>query len=318
MVARNNSGLKSNLRLRMFLIFLLLTAIFWMLTKLSKSYSSEVVFNLEYNNLPVEKVFQKNPISEIKATVFSSGFKLLKYKISTKTINIDLSYLPYKKGFQYYYLPNNHLSEFKSQLNDNSVIERISRDTIFFDLGQNLTKRVPVQLDSDIAFKLGYDFVDSIKITPDSVDVIGPEKVLDTLYVVNTEKLELTDVNTVINAVINLKVFDKENVTVSNQNVKISAEVDKFTEGSLKVLFQTVNVPKGVELTTFPQELTVFYKVGLKNYNRISADNLVVICDFNQSIENNLDYLIPQLEQKTSLISSVRFVPSKIEFLIEQ
>ena len=108
MVARNNSGIKSNLKLRMFLIFLILTSVFWMLTKLSKSYSSNAEFNLVYENLPVERVFQNAPMSFVNVALNATGFELLKYKFNTKTLTIDLNNLRQKKGSEYYFLPNNH------------------------------------------------------------------------------------------------------------------------------------------------------------------------------------------------------------------
>lgn len=318
MVARNNSVLKSNFKMKMFLPFLVLTFVFWILIKLSKPYSSEVVFNLEYVNLPIEKVFQEQPLSEVSASLNTTGFNLLKYKFTRKSLQIDASNLSYKKEASYYYLPNNHLAEFKLQLSDNPIIERISQDTLFFDLGFNLTKKVPVQLDADIQFKLGYDFMNSFTILPDSVTIVGPQRVLDTLHFVNTQRLDLKEVSTSISTSVELLNYEAMNVTVSSPNVIVTAEVDKFTEGSLIVPFEVRNIPDNVVLTTFPKEIEVFYKVGLKNYSRISKDNLKVICDYQEATDHNLDYLIPQLQEQTSLISSIRFVPSKIEYLIEQ
>ena len=45
---------------------------------------------------------------------------------------------------------------------------------------------------------------------------------------------------------------------------------------------------------------------------------MLIVCDFKESEENELNYLIPRLKQQSPLISSVRFVPNKIEFLIEK
>ncbi|OIQ39113.1 MAG: hypothetical protein BM563_04690 [Bacteroidetes bacterium MedPE-SWsnd-G1] len=318
MVARNNSGLKSNLKLRMFLVFLVLTSVFWILIKLSKSYSSDAEFNLLYKNLPAERVFQNDPLSSVNVALKATGFELLKYKFNTKTLNVDLNNLRYKKGIEYYFLPNNHLPELNSQLQDNANIERVLSDTIFFNLGQNLVKKIPVKLNANINFKLGFDFVDELTITPDSIELIGPIQVLDTIHEIWTDTVELSEVNSAINKEVSLVFFNDNNLTISNSNVLLSAEVDKFTEGSVKVAYEVINLPDGMELTTFPKELTVYYKVGLKNYNRITEENFIIICDFSHSKENALEYLIPQLQNELSLVSAVRFIPNKIEYLIKQ
>ncbi|MDT0553889.1 hypothetical protein [Urechidicola vernalis] len=318
MVARNNSGLKSNLKLRMFLIFLVLTSVFWILTKLSKSYSSNAEFSLVYENLPAERVFQNIPLQSVNVALNATGFELLKYKFNTKTLRIDLNNLRYKNGREYYYLPNNHLPELKSQLKDNANIERVLLDSIFFNLGQNLVKKVPVKINVNIDFKLGYDFVDELTVTPDSIELIGPDKVLDTINGIWTNAIELSEVNTAISERVSLTSFKDKNISMSNSSVLLEAEVDKFTEGSVKVPYKIINLPEGMELTTFPKEITIYYKVGLKNYNRISQENFNIICDFRQSKENALEYLIPQLQNELSLVSAVRFVPNKIEYLIKK
>lgn len=318
MVAKNNKRLKSNLKLRMFLVFLTLSFVFWMLMNLSKSYTTEVTFNVEYINLPIDRVFQTEVVREVNASVNSTGFNLLKYKLSKRKFQFNVSNLAYKSGSKFYYLPNNHLTSLKLQLNDNVEIVRIHQDTIFVTLGLNKTKRVPVELNADIQFKLGYNFVNELKVTPDSINITGPESILDTIYTVTTDKVELKAVSTKINELVKLVSFENKKIAMNVSEVSLTAEIDKFTEGSLLVQFKITNLPEDYNITTFPKEIQVIYKVGLTNFNKISADNMKVFCDFKQSQDNKLNYLIPQLEEQSSLISSVRFVPNKIEYLIEK
>lgn len=318
MVEKNNKRLKANLKIRMFLVFLVLSLLFWTLIKLSKAYTTDVVFDVNYKNIPANKVFQSSVISEITASVKSSGFNLLKYKINRKKLNIDLSGFSYKSGLTYYYLPNNHLSELRFQLTVDSSIERISIDTIFVSLGQNKVKKVPVELNAEIQFKLGYNFVGEILMQPDSVLVSGPASLIDTIYKVVTHEISLKEVSGNIERNVSIHSFNNENVILSNSQVELFAEIDRFTEGTLNVTFEVINIPDDVKIITFPKEVAVIYKVGLSNFSKITTENMKVVCDFKQTEEHNQDYMIPALLEQSSLISSVRFVPAKIEFLIEK
>lgn len=318
MSVRNSRQLKANLKVRMFFVFLILTMVIWMLIKLSKSYSAEIIFEVEYINLPKDKVFQTDVITQVNASVYSTGFNLLKYKIKRKKLQFDIRNLAFKDGNKYYYLPNRHLIDLKLQLNDVSIIERFSQDTIFITLGLNLTKKVPIELNAEIQFKLGYNFVDTIKMMPDSIYITGPEAVLDTIDVVLTDRIELVDISTAINETVKLSTFDNVGLMFSTPNITLTAEVDKFTEGSLTVPFEIVNLPNGYKITTFPKEVKIIYKVGLKNFNKITIENLHVVCDFKESFDNDLNYMIPRLQEQSPLISSVRFIPNKIEYLIEK
>lgn len=318
MTAKNNKRLKANLKVRMFFVFLVLSVLFWSLIKLSKTYTTNIVFDANYINIPENKVFQSSAVSELTASVKSSGFNLLGYKLTRRKLDIDLNSLSYKSGNSYYYLTNNHLSELRLQLNVESSIERISLDTIFVSLGSNKIKKVPIELNAKIQFKLGYNFVGKMKLTPDSILVSGPESILDTIHKIVANGLELKEVSKNISQTVVLKQFSNKNLIYSNNEVLLTAAVDKFTENTLTVPFEVINVAEDLKLTTFPKEIQVIYKVGLTNFSKISAKNIKVVCDFKLSEEHNLDYLIPSLLEQSSLISSVRFVPSKIEFLIEK
>lgn len=318
MTVKSSKRLKANLKVRVFIIFLVLSVLFWTLIKLSKTYTTNIVFNTNYVNIPERKVFQSSAVSEISASVKSSGFNLLSYKLRARTLDVDLNNISHKSGNLYYMLPNNYLADLRLQLNVESTIERVSLDTLFVNLGSNKNRKVPVELDAEIKFKLGFNFVDAIHLSPDSITVSGPESVIDTIYKVVTNRVELNDVSNNISHLVALNKFPNENVVLSNSDIQLNAEVDKFTENTLTVPFEVINVSEGLKITTFPKEIKVIYKVGLTNFSKITAENIKIVCDYEQSKKHGLDYLIPTLLEQPSLISSVRFVPSKIEFLIEK
>ena len=318
MTVKSSKRLKANLKIRVFIIFLVLSVLFWTLIKLSKTYTTNIVFNTNYVNIPASKVFQSSAVSEISAAIKSSGFNLLSYKLRTRTLDVDLNNISHKSGNLYYMLPNNYLADLRLQLNLESTIERVSLDTLFVNLGSNKNRKVPIELDAEIKFKLGYNFVDTILLSPDSITVSGPESVIDTIYKVVTNRVELNDVSNNISHLVALNKFPNENVVLSTSEIQLNAEIDKFTENTLTVPFEVINVSEGLKITTFPKEIKIIYKVGLSNFSKITAENIKIVCDYEQSKKHGLDYLIPTLLEQPSLISSVRFVPSKIEFLIEK
>ena len=77
-------SIKSNKKLNVFLLFLVLSFVFWMLIKLSRTYTSSVEINLSYTDLPKNKMLQAEPKSKVKVTLDAVGFTLLKYKFSKK------------------------------------------------------------------------------------------------------------------------------------------------------------------------------------------------------------------------------------------
>lgn len=317
MKTNTKKKIKVNFKFNTFLVFLLLSMLFWMLIKLSKSYTDEVIFNVDYINFPSDKVLQAEPLSSINASIVSSGFNLMSYNLNNKSIQLDLNDLEFNNK-QYYYLPNKHLLELKAQLEPETSINSIVQDTIFFKLGANKNKKIPVVLDVDVTFKLGYDYVDKILLSPDSVEISGPELQLDTIKSIKTKLLKLNEVSSDIDEKVRLDTGNHPQLILSHEFVNVNSKVDKFTEGSLKIPVIIKNLPKGYSITTLPDEVTVIYKIGLSNFNKITVDNFKVVCDYNDTSNNNLTYLIPKIEEQSILITSVKVVPNKIEFLIQE
>ncbi len=318
MPTKNYRQLKANLKLKVFLIFLCFSFTFWMLTKLSKVYTSDIEFEVAYYNLPVKRVIQNDPLQQITTSVKASGFSLLNYKINPKTVAVDIRNLNYKTGSIFYYLPNQNLTQLSKKIDVESSIVRVLQDTIFFNLGLNKTKKIPVKFNSDIKYKLGYHLIGNVSIKPDSIEVIGPEAILDTIYAIDTENIELLNVSSGFNKEVNLNLTEVEKITYTATKVNVQGDVDKFTEGFFIVPFTIKNVPVNYRLTTFPREVKVLYQVGLNDYNKVRKENFVVECDYAVSKDNNLTYLIPEIKEESSLITSVRMIPDKIEFLIEK
>jgi hypothetical protein len=318
MVAKNNRQLKANLKLKVFLVFLCLSFVFWMLTKLSKVYKSDIEFSVNYHNLPAKRVIQNDPVKQITSSVKASGFSLLNYKINPKTLEVDIHNLAYKTGSMFYYLPNANLTQLSAQLDVDSSIERVLQDTIFFNLGLNKTKKIPVKFNSDIKYKLGYNLVGNVSVEPDSIEITGPEAILDTINNIRTDKVELLNISSGFSEVVKLNLIGAEKITYATDQVSVSGNVDKFTEGSFIVSFNIINAPLEYRLTTFPREVKILYQVGLSDYNKVVKENFVIECDYSVSVDNNLTYLIPELKEGSTLITSVRIIPNKIEFLIEK
>lgn len=318
MAAKNNRQLKANLKLKVFLVFLCFSFVFWMLTKLSKVYTSDIEFSVNYHNLPAKRVIQNDPVKQITSSVKASGFSLLNYKINPKTLEVDIQNLAYKTGSIFYYLPNANLTQLSAQLDVDSSIERVLQDTIFFNLGLNKTKKIPVKFNSEIKYKLGYNLVGNVSVEPDSIEITGPEAILDTINNIQTDKVELLNVSSGFSEVVKLNLIGAEKITYITDQVSVSGNVDKFTEGSFIVPFNIINAPIEYRLTTFPREVKILYQVGLSDYNKVVKGNFVIECDYSVSVDNNLTYLIPELKEGSTLITSVRIIPNKIEFLIEK
>jgi len=302
----------------MFFIFLALSVLFWTMSKLSKEYTHTVEFNAEYINLTKNKTLQNTPNNTLTAVIKTTGFKLLRYNLNTPKLKVDLENVKRNKQ-KFYYITNNHLSEFQTQLSSEETIIRINPDTIFFDFGKLKSKKIKVTPILKIELKQGYNLLEGIIIEPQEIIITGPEKKLDSIHEIKTELLELNNISSNIKKKIALVIPENLNkVHFSETEIEIRGVVEKYTEGSKYIDFEIKNVPDGFNITTLTKKVKLTYKVSLDNFNKIQSSDFKVICDFKKTQNEGLNYLFPTLVKQSSLVSDIKIAPKTIEFLIKK
>lgn len=302
-----------------FLLFFILSIVFWFLTKLSKEYESTIQFPISYDNLPQNKLIQSKETKEIGVHVKASGFKIISGKLFPKTIALDASNLSLKSGTLYFLLLSQQRLAIQKQMNTGVEIDHFIQDSIVLDLGLLDQKRVPVQFESSLSYLTGYDINGPIEIVPDSVLVSGPESILDTINFIRTRRFVKKDINTSFKETLTLQTYDQSaNLRYEVDQVSVKANVEKFTEGNQTIAFRIINFPDDLQINTFPKEVKLTYKVALSDFNLINASSFVVECDYQLSSENNLTYLVPRVTKQPNRVKNVKLSPSKIDFVIEK
>jgi YbbR domain-containing protein len=217
----------------------------------------------------------------------------------------------------YFSETSSNINYLQGQLPAESVVLNIEPDTLFFDLGVKRSKIVPVVADVDFSFKSGFNFVGTYQISPKEVTISGPEKVIDSINEVHTVDFEMNDISEPFEQKVQLKDVGKS-VVLSEESILIKGNVDKITHGSYQIPFKVINLPRNVIISTYPKQVKVMFQVPLSDYSKIPENGFRIQCDFKRTQDNNLDYLIPVLVDKPEIITDVKIIPNKIEFLIKK
>jgi len=309
---------KNNRKLHVFLLFLILAFGFWMLIKLSRTYTSAVNVNLNYTDLPKNKMLQSEPESVVKVTLRAVGFTLLKHKFSNKNVEVSLKNSKKKRRNQYYLLSSNVLKSVNNSFSKSEVIA-IEPDTLFFELGKSISKKVKVEPDLTIQYKSGYLLSGELEVDPEYITISGPQSLVDSVIYVTTKELKITDVyDTIYKEVAIVSNTNTSKLTYSETKVTIKGKVEKFTERTLEVPIKIKNVPKSYTIKTFPDKVKVVFQIGLSDFNKIDENDFEVICDYGIIESDGIDYLIPKVLEKPSFVTGVKVVPNKVEFLLEK
>ena len=182
---------------------------------------------------------------------------------------------------------------------------------------QRKEKVIPVHSQVQVEFAVGYAAREELKIDPDSITVSGPDNILDTLNQLHTVELDLKDVKRDLQGTVAIDTSDLSKVTLYQKQVKYSLGVEKFTEGSVEIPVDLINVPEGLNVVIFPKQILLFYQVNLENYSSILPSDFRVVCDFKE-LEPGQDFLIPEIVKKPENVTNLRLNEKKIQFIIKK
>jgi len=313
---------KYDKRLFVFLIFVIIATIFWFLNQLEQEYETNVTLPVRYTNFPEDKILVNDLDKYFDIRVKGFGYKLLEYKISNKFLpfvidvnSITMRMYSRKDYVKFYALTKNLSDKIEQQLSSELQIITIQPDTLFFDFADRIHKKVPVVSRVKPLPASQYMIKDQILITPDSITISGANPIIDTINQVYTKKVEINDLTQNFQEFVAIQRYD--NVDYSDEKVKISITIEKFTEGNLKVPLKVKNVPDSLILRTFPDEISVSYFVALSDYDKVLPQFFDAEVDYNDININNNKVKV-RVTNWPDYIRSLRFYPQAVEYLIER
>lgn len=300
---------------KMFLLFLFVTTFIWFISKFSREFTSNLEAEIHYVNAPLGVIVSENNYDLVTFDFTTSGFYFLYYKINKPIIAIDL--LKYtKEGISSFIISNSELKRIiTSQLKNDILVNNVSIEKMEVILDKLKTKKVKVSLLENIVFKNGFNSIGQYKISPDSILISGPTQYLDTLTEIKTELLELANVNENIAAIVNLNKSNDTSISFSQETVKLDIFVKEFTQKSLLVPVVVNNLPSNLSIRLVPENVTIRFDVTMEDYNKITAIDFLLMCDFDKKNDQE-NFMIPHLMKQPKSIINLEIQENKINYLI--
>mgnify|MGYP006077547929 CR=1 FL=1 len=302
-----------------FFVFLTLSLLIWLLITLSKEYVAQVSLNVSYEELPQSQLLQTVPKEEIQIVAKGTGFKLLSTRFFNHSVRLKTNNLSKKGKEKYFFLASNQKIHIQKQLVSGLLLEAFLKDTVYLEIGNLVSKKVPVISNLKIDYHIGFDALKPIEIKPDTILVTGPENQIKSLQNLSFTPLFLENVSANFSEKVALLVPENlKNLKYNTHEIVVNGFVEKYTEGSFSVPFTVENLPENLKITTFPKEVKVVYKVDLPRFNRVKEGAFRIVCDYRVSEINGFSYLIPKIISKPNFVKNVKIIPNKVEYLIQK
>lgn len=312
---------KARNKLYVFFICLAISIFIWFLIVLSEDYYSTLDYPLVYKNVPEKLELKNKPDSILSLRVNTGGFDLilLKYLSRKRPIEVDLTYLRLGKEL------NNHFSaSLETSILAQHQIRRLGLtqtavslypEVLYFDFEVQQTRKVKVIPDLDLQFEKQYYLSDSLKLIPDSIDLIGVSDVIDQIKNIRTVRTSISGINS--NREVNLAIDESTlpiGVRLSHEEVQLIIAVDKYTEERIEIPISIAG-QDGMKIKTFPAKIELTYLVALKDYKRVEEGMFSATINYSDLLLDQRKLKV-DISRKPSFIKIIKIVPEEVEFLV--
>ena len=311
-----------NKRFLIFFFFLMLSILLWFLTVLNKDYITSIDYPVRYIRFPEDKVLVNDIPDRLDLTVEASGFTLLSHKLKSRItpILVDVnSYSPNKfrnDPSSIFILSSDAKEGIARQLSSEINILDIHPDSLIFRFARRDEKRVPVEPILDLSFEKQFMQVGPYILEPDSILISGPVVIIDSIEEVKTEEFVLVGINESISQ--ELKIRPLARIDFNPLEIWLQVPVEKFTEASLTIPIEVVNLPDSFVLRTFPGKVTISCQVGLSAYETLNEHLFRAEVDYADAGKMLGSKLQVNLVKVPEYIQAINYTPKSVEYILEK
>ena len=314
---REGQKLEFKKRILLFSVFLLISATIWLLNALSKNYTSVIEYPLVYTDFPDDKVKVGEMPAHLDLQINAHGYALLRYKMFRNPVpvsfNVSAFNLSRRQDSSSAYILTRYLKDqIARQLPAELQLLEIQPDTLHFQFADRITRMVKIVPDFKYTIENQFTIKDEIQLTPDSVEVSGPDLILDTLSYVYTDRYDLGMLTRNYSDKVRLNKVADLQYSISRVNCTI--ELERFTELQVTVPIEVLNLPDSILLQTFPSNIKLNCKVGLSKYDRIESYNFRAVVDYDK-IDERVSTLSVSIQNLPDYLLGYEYYPKTVEFL---
>lgn len=297
---------------RILFLSIFFAIILWIYLNLSYTYSIEVQIPLEVNFSKSEAVADQLP-SNLDVTVNGKGWDLLNILLFKKLqYKLDLS--KFKNESK---IVTNQSTQDRINLPSNITITKIEPEELDINIDRYSEKYVRLKNNLVIKTKDNYKLVGTIKLSPDSVKIIGANSVLSKIKYIPTELKVIEDVNSNMSGLVNIKDTLGNLIRIEPRSVKFSFNVELSADKNFEDIEIAVNnIPENKEVLLIPPKAEISLKGGVEQLSKINPSEIKLYIDFSKLEDDTLGYFVPEIQLPVEA-NVVNITPQKFQYIIK-
>jgi hypothetical protein len=257
-------------------LFCLFSALFfWFYITLESQFEYTAAVPLRVVNPPAGWMLLEPLPSSVSVIFKGSGRSFVSFRFSEKTLDVDMRNIRNNSRIP---LTADMIKNLPSGVR---VMSILSPEEITVRWDRLAEKTVPVVPRIEAIPEDGYTQVGEIRLDPDSIRILGPESILDSISSVQTEARVLKGLIKEIQDKVPLEPLSGEVLHFSDRSVRFLADVQRIGERWMRdIPVRAVNAPEGSQAAVVPASLSIKLQGGADLLSRIKPEDILATVNF--------------------------------------
>ena len=310
---------KHNRSIFVFLICFAGVFAIWFLKQVENGYVMSATISPVYVNTPTGYTSGDLSRQPVKIAVQMNGFNMLSYAVGSRSLEVDLNKVVRQAHGRHFWIPGDHPELLSSAVLRSDRIEQVMTDTIYLNMGDEVSKVVPVVASRvTTAFRPGYGSFSAVTVHPIQVKLFGTPEEVEQIREIVLPELHYRGLSAPMTDSVRLSPPPGlRKVRIEPEKVAVSVDVKPYTEGEMMVPVRAINVPRGYAVRLFPSKVRVRYRVAVEDYARLAEKDLRVTADMEHT-DPDTRYVYLKITDVPSFVGKVTVVPEKVQYVYKK
>jgi len=295
-----------------FVISFVLASTFWFLVNLNQTYVTDIYLPAKIDNIPDDVQVDPIVFPEVEASVEGMGGVLMSYILNFQRDTLRFRYgTDAQKG---YIILKDYENTMRNTIKGLNLMSIVKPDSLEFEVEKKVTKKVPIRSRITVQLASAHLLESDPVLYPDSVRIVGPERILDTVRYWPTEVMQTPRLKS--ERVLPVKLLDTiSQVLIEPSTVYYQVKPKLYTQRDITVPVVITDVPEDTEIKLSHTELTASCLVPMDYYEMADNESWTYTIPF-EALEKGLPYILPDLTFLPGRIKVLYTNPATISYVI--
>lgn len=302
---------KKDEKIKVVLICIVISTTFWFFNALNQDdYTSQISY-------PVEWIYdQENYIavgdlpSRVALEVNGGGWDLMTrfFGFNMNPVAIELEEPSASK-----YVLTSQLRGDLSRSLDPVSVNFLIQDSLNYNIQPKVARKLKLVFnDAELDFDSDYKLNGEYQLTPDSLEVVGPQSLVDQLPNAIEVAAEVSDIDGDRSLEIDAPELP-DMISASVENLRLSFEVMRFIPINERKLVELVNLPDTTWVAV-PSEISIDYKIGESQFDVTDSSRIRIVADYNRMNRQDSSITL-EVIQGRDLIQNIQLSSESIKLI---